>query len=41
VGVFVDRARSGKDTQRAELQRLLTAIRKKEVTLVMVTLLLG
>src|SRR4051794_30743576 len=37
VSVFTDRARSGKDTNRPELQRLLTAIRQKEVTLVMVT----
>ena len=35
--VFVDRARSGKDTNRPELQRLLSAIRKREVTLVMVS----
>jgi DNA invertase Pin-like site-specific DNA recombinase len=35
---FIDRARSGKDTNRPELQRLLlTAIRRREVTLVMVT----
>lgn len=37
TGVFIDRAKSGKDTNRSELQRLLTAIRKKEVTLVLVT----
>lgn len=37
AGVYVDRARSGKDTNRPELQRLLQAIRKREVTLVMVT----
>jgi site-specific DNA recombinase len=37
VAVFVDRARSGKDTNRPELQRLLQAIRTREVTLVMVT----
>ena len=37
VYIFIDRARSGKDTNRPELQRLLTAVRKKEVTLVMVT----
>ena len=37
VGVYIDRARSGKDTNRAELQRLLAAIRKREITLVMVS----
>ncbi len=37
VAVFIDRARSGKDTNRPELQRLLQAIRQKEVTLVMVS----
>jgi DNA invertase Pin-like site-specific DNA recombinase len=37
VAVYTDRARSGKDTNRPELQRLLQAIRRKEVTLVMVT----
>ncbi len=36
-GVFVDRARSGKDTNRQALQRLLQAIRNREVSLVMVT----
>ena len=35
--VYVDRAKSGKDTNRPELQRLLLAIRKREVDLVMVT----
>lgn len=35
--VFTDRAKSGKDTNRPELQRLLTAVRKKEVTLVLVS----
>ena len=37
VTVYIDRAKSGKDTNRAELQKLLTAIRNKEVTLVLVT----
>jgi site-specific DNA recombinase len=37
VEVFIDRARSGKDTNRPELQRMLAAIRRKEVTLVLVT----
>jgi site-specific DNA recombinase len=37
VRVFVDRAKSGKDTNRPELQKLLKAIREKEVTLVLVT----
>ena len=37
VATYIDRARSGKDTNRPELQRLLSAIRRKEVTLVMVT----
>lgn len=36
-GVFIDRARSGKDTNRPELQRMLAAIRRREITLVMVT----
>lgn len=35
VKVFIDRAKSGKDTNRPELQKLLRAIRKKEVTLVL------
>ncbi len=35
--VFIDRAKSGKDTKRPELQRLLQAVRKREVTMVMVT----
>lgn len=35
AGVFIDRAKSGKDTNRPELQRLLNAIRRKEVNLVM------
>lgn len=37
VGVYVDRARSGKDTNRPELQKLLAAIERGDVTLVMVT----
>ena len=35
--VFIDRARSGKDTNRPELQRLLRAINDKEVTMVLTT----
>lgn len=35
--VFIDRARSGKDTNRPELQRLLNAIQKHEISLVMVS----
>jgi len=35
--VFIDRAKSGKDTNRPELQRLLQAVRRREVTIVMVT----
>ncbi len=35
AGVFIDRAKSGKDTNRPELQRLLNAIRRKEINLVM------
>jgi site-specific DNA recombinase len=35
--VFIDRARSGKDTNRPELQRLLKSIKASEVTLLMVT----
>jgi len=35
--VFVDRARSGKDTNRPELQRMLRGIREEEITLVMVS----
>ena len=34
VAVFIDRARSGKDTNRPELQRMLQAIRNREITLV-------
>lgn len=37
VDVFIDRARSGKDTNRPELQRLLAAIQEGEINLVMVT----
>ncbi len=37
VNVFIDRAKSGKDTNRPELKRLLQAIEKREVNLVMVT----
>ncbi|MCK6596857.1 MAG: recombinase family protein, partial [Bdellovibrionaceae bacterium] len=33
VAVYVDRAKSGKDTNRPELQKLLLAIRKKETDL--------
>lgn len=35
IEIYIDRARSGKDTNRPELQRLLNAIRAKEITLVM------
>ena len=37
VAVYVDRAKSGKDTNRPELQKLLMAIRKHETDLVMVS----
>ncbi len=37
VAVYIDRAKSGKDTNRSELQKMLAAIRRKEITLVMVT----
>ena len=37
VGTYTDRALSGKNTNRPELQKLLNAIRKGEVTLVMVS----
>jgi site-specific DNA recombinase len=37
VSVYIDRARSGKDTNRPELQKLLSDIEKEEVDLVMVT----
>lgn len=35
--VFIDRAKSGKDTNRPELQKLLLAIRRKEIDLVLVS----
>ena len=35
--VFIDRAKSGKDTNRPELQKMLLAIRKREIDLVMVS----
>ena len=37
VGVYVDRAKSGKDTNRPELQKLLASIRRRETDLVMVS----
>lgn len=37
VDVYIDRAKSGKDTNRPQLQRLLKAITKGEISLVMVT----
>jgi len=37
VAVFIDRARSGKDTNRPDLQRMLQAVRNREITLVMVS----
>lgn len=37
VAVYIDRAKSGKDTNRPELQKLLMAIRKHETNLVMVS----
>jgi site-specific DNA recombinase len=37
VHVYVDRAKSGKDTNRPELQKLLLAIRRHEIDLVMVS----
>ena len=37
AGIFIDRAKSGKDTNRPELQRLLSSIRKNEISLVMVS----
>jgi len=37
VAIFIDRAKSGKDTNRPELQRLLAAIRRHEIDLVMVS----
>lgn len=35
--VYIDRAKSGKDTNRPELQKMLMAIRKRELDLVMVS----
>ena len=35
--IFIDRAKSGKDTNRPELQKLLQAIRAEEIDLVLVT----
>lgn len=37
VDIFIDRAKSGKDTNRPELQRLLQAIRDKKIDLIMVS----
>jgi site-specific DNA recombinase len=37
VGSYVDRAKSGKDTNRPELQRLLQAVRNREITMIMVS----
>jgi site-specific DNA recombinase len=37
VAVYIDRARSGKDTNRRELQKLLRGVRKGEITLVLVS----
>lgn len=37
TNVFIDAGRSGKDTNRPELQRLLKAIREKEIDLVLVS----
>ena len=37
AGIYIDRARSGKDMDRPELQRLLIAIRRQEIDLVMVS----
>lgn len=37
TGIYVDRARSGKDTNRPELQKLLSAIRDRKVDLVLVS----
>ena len=36
-GIYIDRARSGKDTNRPELQKLLNDIQKEKIDLVMVT----
>ena len=37
TGTYIDRARSGKDTNRPELQKLLSAIRDRKVDLVLVS----
>ncbi len=37
VGIYIDRAKSGKDTNRPELQKMLQAIRAKKINLVMVS----
>ncbi len=37
VDIFIDRAKSGKDTKRPELQRLLQAIKERKINLVMVS----
>jgi site-specific DNA recombinase len=37
TNVFIDRAKSGKDTNRPQLQKLLLGIRKREIDLVMVS----
>lgn len=37
VSTFIDAGKSGKDTKRPELQRLLSAVRRAEVNLIMVT----
>lgn len=37
IAVYIDRAKSGKDTNRPELQKLLMSIRKRETDLVMVS----
>jgi site-specific DNA recombinase len=37
VHTYIDRAKSGKDTNRSELQKMLIAIRKKEINLLMVS----
>ncbi len=37
VGVYIDRAKSGKDTNRPELQKMLQAIRSKKLNLIMVS----
>jgi len=37
TAVYIDRAKSGKDTNRPELQKMLMAIRKRELDLVMVS----